>query len=224
VSGFRDRLRYLDRGVSAARPEVEGRVEQELALPAGEIESGRAGLADVSDDALVARTRADPSAFAILYERHRLAVYRYLRARTSSDDAAADLSALTFERALAGLDRFRPAGGGFPAWLLRIARNAAIDAARRDRGARSLDDLPPLAHPAAGDDPEAAAVRADELDELRRQVHRLGDQAAEALALRYGAGLSAREIGVVIGKSEAATQKLLSRALEALREVYPGPA
>ena len=199
-------------------------MEQELALPAGEIDSGRAGLADVSDDALVARTRADPSAFGALYERHRLAVYRYLRARTSSDDAAADLAALTFERALAGLDRFRPAGGGFPAWLLRIARNAAIDAARRDRGTRSLDELPPLGHPAAADDPEAAALRAAELDELRRHVHRLGEPAAEALALRYGAGLSAREIGAVIGKSEAATQKLLSRALEALREVYRGSA
>lgn len=199
-------------------------MEQELVLPAGQIDAGRAGLADVSDDALVARTRADPSAFAILYERHRLAVCRYLRARTSSDDAAADLAALTFERALAGLDRFRPSGGGFPAWLLRIARNAAIDAARRDRGTRSLDDLAPLAQPAAADDPEAAAVRAAELDELRRHVRRLGEPAAEALALRYGAGLSAREIGAVIGKSEAATQKVLSRALEALREVYRGPA
>ena len=168
--------------------------------------------------------RADPSAFGILYERHRLAVYRYLRARTDSDDAAADLAALTFERALGALERFRPAGGGFPAWLLRIARNAAIDAARRDRGTRSLDDLAPLAHPAADDDPEAVALRAAELDELRAHVRRLGEPAAEALALRYGAGLSAREIGAVIGKSEAATQKLLSRALEVLREAYRGRA
>ena len=199
-------------------------MEQELVLPAGQIDSGRAGLADVSDDALVARARVDPSAFGILYERHRVAVYRYLRVRTDSDDTAADLAALTFERALAGLHRFRPTGGGFPAWLLRIARNAAIDAARRERGTRSLDELPPLAHPAAADDPEAAALRAAELDELRQHVHHLGEPAAEALALRYGAGLSAREIGAVIGKSEAATQKLLSRALETLREAYRGPA
>ena len=199
-------------------------MEQELALPAGEIDAGRASLADVSDDALVVRTRADPSAFAILYERHRVAVYRYLRARTNSDDAAADLAAVTFERALAGLERFRPSGGGFPAWLLRIARNAAIDAARRDRGTSSLDDLAPFAHPAADDDPEATALRAVDLDELRRHVHHLGEPAAEALALRYGAGLSAREIGAVIDRSEAATQKLLSRALEALREVYRGSA
>ncbi len=199
-------------------------MEQELDLPAGPLDTSMTGLVAASDEALVDAARRDPSAFAVLYERHGLAVYRYLRARTGSDDAASDLAALTFERALAGLERFRPSGGGFPAWLLRIARNAAIDAARRDRGTRSLDDLPPLAHPPAEDDPEASVMRAAELDELRRRVRRLGEPAAEALALRYGAGLSAREIGAVIGKSEAATQKLLSRALEVLREAYRGRA
>ena len=175
-----------------------------------------------TDEALVAAARRDPEAFGLLYERHRLAVYRYLRARTGSDDAAADLAALTFERALTALDRFRPSGAGFPAWLLRIARNAAIDATRRRRGTHSLDALRAWELPAAPDDPEGSVVRHAELDELRRQLRRLDEPVAEALALRYGAGLSAREIGLVIGKSEAATQKLISRALEALREAYRG--
>ncbi len=186
------------------------------------VEPGTAVEGIATDDALVEAARRDPEAFGLLYERHRLAVYRYLRARTGSDDAAADLAALTFERALAGLDRFRPSGSGFPAWLLRIARNAAIDAARRNRGTHSLDTLRAWELPAAGDDPEASAVRRAELDELRRALRRLGEPAVEALALRYGAGLSAREIGAVIGKREAATQKLLSRALEALREACRG--
>ena len=36
---------------------------------------------------------------------------------------------------------------------------------------------------------------------------------------RYAGGLSAREIGLVLGKSEAAIQKQIQRALAALREV-----
>ena len=185
-------------------------------------ELGAAPEAAATDEALVEAARRDPAAFGLLYERHRLVVYRYLRARTGSDDGAADLAALTFERALAALDRFRPSGGGFPAWLLRIARNAAIDAARRQRGTHSLDALRAWELPTAPDDPEGSAVRHAEADELRRQLRRLDEPVAEALALRYGAGLSTREIGVVIGKSEAATQKLMSRALEALREACRG--
>jgi DNA-directed RNA polymerase specialized sigma24 family protein len=36
--------------------------------------------------------------------------------------------------------------------------------------------------------------------------------------LRYAGGLTAREIGAVVGKSEAAVQKQIQRALGALRE------
>ena len=42
----------------------------------------------------------------------------------------------------------------------------------------------------------------------------------EALALRYGAGLTARQIGEVLGKSEDATHKVLQRGLAALKEMY----
>ena len=44
-----------------------------------------------------------------------------------------DYAALTFERAFAGLARFRRRDGGAGAWPLRIARNIAIDAHRRSR-------------------------------------------------------------------------------------------
>jgi len=42
----------------------------------------------------------------------------------------------------------------------------------------------------------------------------------EAIVLRYAAGLTAREIGEVIGRSDQATQKLLTRALATIRETY----
>ena len=76
-------------------------------------------------------TDAEP--FETLYLRHRTAVYRYARARSASDDDAADLTALTFERAFIAYGRYREAGGGVLAWLFRIARNAAIDEARHRR-------------------------------------------------------------------------------------------
>jgi DNA-directed RNA polymerase specialized sigma24 family protein len=83
------------------------------------------------DEELALAARSDPAAFGLLYDRHRLAVFRYLRTRTNSEDDAAELTAVVFARALMAMPRYRPAGGGFLAWLLRIARNAAIDAGRR---------------------------------------------------------------------------------------------
>jgi RNA polymerase sigma-70 factor (ECF subfamily) len=82
------------------------------------------------DEELAVAARSHTAAFGVLYERHRFAVFRYLRTRTPSEDDAAELTAVAFERALAAVPKYRPRGGGVLAWLLRIARNAAIDAGR----------------------------------------------------------------------------------------------
>lgn len=160
------------------------------------------------DDATI----SDVEGFARAYERYRLPVYRYLRARGASDDDALDLTAVTFERAFARRRTFEPRCGGLGAWLFRIARNAAIDAHRRRRPDSHLTDLDDL----------GLAVAADHTESERRDVvdavSGLPDVQRDAIWLRYASGLSAREIGQVLGKSEAAIQKQIQRALDALRE------
>lgn len=164
------------------------------------------------DRALDDATISDVDGFARAYERYRLPVYRYLRARGANDDDALDLTAATFERAFAGRHAFRPRDGGLGAWLFRIARNAAIDAHRRRRPDSLLTD---------GDD-SGLAIAADHAERERQEivdaVSSLPDVQRDAIWLRYASGLSAREIGHVLGKSEGAIQKQIQRALDALRE------
>lgn len=68
--------------------------------------------------------------------------------------------------------------------------------------------------------PEREALRREEHAELLLRVRRLPPPQPDALALRYGAGLTARQIGEVLGKSEQATHKLLQRGLASLKEAY----
>ena len=159
------------------------------------------------------------ASFAPLYTECRLPVYRYLRSRSRSDDEAADLTAATFERVLRSFARYDPRQPALP-WVLRIARNVAIDAARRLRAVASLDVDSADDVPAVTGSPEEQYLQAERDAELRALVFALPDLTRDAVALRYGSGLSAREIGTVIGKSEAATQKLIRRALAALREAH----
>ena len=164
------------------------------------------------DDAELARAATDDrAAFAAIYERHRTPVYRYLRARTTTDADAQDLTATTFERAMGAIDRFRPVGGGMVAWLIRIARNAHADALRqqRRRGTEAPSDV---AEPAIDSSDDAVVLRSliDGLPVVQR----------DAIQLRFAAGLTAREIGGVLGISEAAAQKQVERGLLALKEAY----
>lgn len=165
-----------------------------------------------ADDAELAHAATlDRAAFLAIYERHRTPVYRYLRARTTTDADAQDLTAITFERAMGAIHRFRPVGGGMAAWLIRIARNAHADARRQKhrRGAETLADADvPVVDPS--DDPVI----------LRSMIDALPDAQRDAIQLRFAAGLTAREIGGVLGVSEAAAQKQIERGLAALKEAY----
>jgi RNA polymerase sigma-70 factor, ECF subfamily len=176
---------------------------------AAAVDEARAGRA------LDAMRISDVEGFCRAYERYRLPVYRYLRARGAADPDALDLTAITFERAFAGRHGFRARDGGLGAWLFRIARNAAVDAHRRSR--RRPDG------PLTDGDDDALAVAADHAEHERQEVvdavSGLPAVQRDAIWLRYAAGLSAREIGLVLGKSEAAIQKQIQRALDALREV-----
>ena len=160
--------------------------------------------------------RLDAASFGDVYQLHRQSVYRYLRSRVRDDEEALDLTAITFERAYANLARFRTRDGGVHAWLLRIARNAAIDANRRHRP--TIDIADPGADAMLG----RAAVESDrvgrERDAILDLVATLPADQRDMIQLRYAGGLTAREIGVVVGKREAAVQKQIERGLAALRE------
>jgi RNA polymerase sigma-70 factor, ECF subfamily len=164
----------------------------------------------------------DRAEFGELYVRYRDPVFRYIRRLCGSDDEAADLTALTFERALAKLHGFRGDGAGFAPWLFRIARNQAWDARRRNRPWLPLQLLPSRRHPTERPTVEEAVLGRESLGELSRHLGDLPEIQRECLLLRYGADLTAREIGVVIGKSDEATQKLITRALARLKENYGG--
>ena len=160
------------------------------------------------DDALALAAAEDRQAFAAIYDRFRIPVYRYLRARTRSDDDAEELAAITFERALQAIGRFRPVRGGMIAWLIRIARNAPLDRLR------SASRVPTIR-------PEATTANAADDDViLRALIDGLPPFQRDAIQLRFAAGLTAREIGGVLGISEAAAQKQVERGLLALKEAY----
>ena len=82
----------------------------------------------------------------------------------------------------------------------------------------AIAELPATA--AASVDPERAVLDGERIREVRRLVASLPEPQREAIALRYAGDLTAREISEVLGKSEAVTQKILTRALARLKEAY----
>lgn len=176
--------------------------------------------AERDESVLIRAAQADPAAFDALYRRYLGRVYWYLRARLPEAGDADDLTQQVFLHALEALPRYRDRGVPFSAWLFRIARNTSIDAHRRRRPVIPWTRAPVVAQRGTEQDPEARVLQREELHRLRAILATLRPEQCELLALRFAAGLTAHEIAVVVGKSEAAIKKRLARTMHVLKEQY----
>lgn len=158
----------------------------------------------------------DEVAFRDWYDATLPRVYRYVLARCCGDVALAEeLTQQTFMAAVSHWQQFD--GRSDPAtWLCAIARNKLVDYSRRGR--REQDRQARLIGMAPGSD---VAWRAAEVRE--RVECALGEMPADqrtALTLRYLDDLPVRDIGRLFGRSEKATESLLTRAREHFRRAY----
>lgn len=69
-------------------------------------------------------------------------------------------------------------------------------------------------------DPEALVLQKETLFRIRELLAKLDPYKRELLVLRFGAGLSASEIAIVIGKRTATVKKQLTRTIQSLQEQY----
>jgi RNA polymerase sigma-70 factor, ECF subfamily len=174
---------------------------------------------EFDERALVVSARHDPAAFGALYRQYADRIYAYAYRRTWTREAAEDVTAATFERALRHLEHFDADGAGFGPWLFRIAANELIDHYRREgrsRTERGQRGLHVLADEAVEDDVDGIE-RDDEVREMIDALGTLRPRYQRALSLRYLAGLSADEAAHAMGCSKPVLAVTLHRALSALR-------
>jgi RNA polymerase sigma-70 factor (ECF subfamily) len=173
-------------------------------------------LDETAIDRLVQEARAgDAWAFGLLFDHYHLPVYRYIASRVHRPADAEDLTQLVFVKALEALPRYEARGIPFGGWLFKLARNVVIDHIRTRHDHLDLDTATGRMVDDAG--PDEVTVARQELDEVAAALATLTDEQRDAIALRFFAGLSAREAAVVMGKQEGTIRGLQFRALAALR-------
>jgi RNA polymerase sigma-70 factor (ECF subfamily) len=165
---------------------------------------------------LVERAAArDPDAWEAIYRRCYRKLFGFARRRLPDDHAAEDAVSETLSRALHAIDRFTWQGGGFDAWLYGIARNVVRESTRTRRRAPTVATTSDAMCGERG--PEEHAVACDEDVAMRSAFARLSDDDRELLDLRVHAGLSADEVGRLLGKRPGAVRMAQARALQRLR-------
>jgi RNA polymerase sigma-70 factor, ECF subfamily len=176
-------------------------------------------LTATTDVQLVERALAgDQDACRLLVTRHERSVHNLVARMLRNPALAQDITQDVFIRAFRHLASYDPAHK-FSNWILRIARNAAIDAIRRrepewvpleaDDGHVSPADTIPAP---AGEDGARRLERQEAARALEAALGRLRPEYREIIILRYHEDLSYDEIVEVTGLPLGTVKSFLHRA------------
>jgi RNA polymerase sigma factor (sigma-70 family) len=172
---------------------------------------------DSSDTEVLARSADEPSLFAILFERHGVAVRRYV-ARRVGLEAGEDLFSEVFVRAFRGRGRCRAEHGSALPWLLGVANHVVANHRRAER--RRLKALQRLAATAPQlIEHEDRALSAELVDALRR----LQDDDRDALLLVVWGELSYEEAANALAVPIGTVSSRIARARRALTAAIDSP-
>ena len=159
-----------------------------------------------------ATTRArdgDEDALRLLYLLYAGNVFGYVLTIVRDEHDAEDLTSEVFARLPRALSHYRTSATPFVGWLLRVARNAALDHLRAQRSV-------PLAEVPAADRAELGAH--ERLEDLRVALAALPADQRQVIVLRLIAGLTPAEVAQRLGRSVNAVHALAHRARRSLRE------
>ena len=161
------------------------------------------------DAALLARAkRAEPAAFALIYERYRRPCYNLALRVLGDASGAEDVVHDVFLRLLGAIKSFR-GDAPFGAWLRRMVANATIDELRR-RQWLDLEEPPVFGElPGTGGLPERQV-------EAWQLLARLPPRARAIVVLHELEGYTHRELADLFGQSESYSKSILSRAIHRL--------
>lgn len=172
-------------------------------------------VAELDDDTLAVRAREDRDAFAELYRRYQVPIYRFVLSRLRRREEAEDVTSEVFVKALRSIDRYQPTRAPFWAWLYRIASNAVVDQVRRRRESLALDELPERADP-TGDVERVVLGRAGS-EQIWTVVSRLSRDQRAAVTLRLAEEMPIAGIAGRLSRSEGAVKQLVLRGMITVR-------
>jgi len=157
--------------------------------------------------AIAAAREGDREAVDYLYCCYADKVYSYVCTIMRDKHDAEDVKQDVFSKLLGVIGMYERRDVPFSAWILRIARNVALDHLRRRR-------------PVPTDDPgpaEAIANDADKAEAVRDALEQLPEDQRLVVLLRHVVGLSPDEIAERTGKTTPAVHGLHHRARSAMR-------
>lgn len=174
------------------------------------------------NQAVIRAKQGDREALRFLYVRYADHVYGYVSSIVRDEFEAEDVTQHVFAKLMTKLEKYEPREVPFSAWIIRVARNVAVDHIRQRRAIPCEEVRELQIH-----DNDDGSARDRALD-LRDALATLPDEQRQVVVMRHLVGLTPGEIAARLGRTEPSIHGLHHRGRGALRSVLAemdcGPA
>src|SRR5215207_4305919 len=167
------------------------------------------GAGTLTRDAVTRAKAGDSEGLHYLYVRYADDVLRYVTGLIRDHHEAEDITQNVFAKLMTAINKYEERAVPFDAWILRVARNAALDHLRARRAIPTEE--------VRLTDTGRAQVALDRGQALRQALEDLPEDQREVLVLRHIVGLSPVEIADTLNKSESSVHGLHHRGRRSLR-------
>jgi RNA polymerase sigma-70 factor, ECF subfamily len=159
--------------------------------------------------AVLAAKAGDGNAVRFLYVHFKDNVYSYVLSIVREPYEAEDVTQQVFMKLMSAIGKYEPRSVPFTAWILRVARNVAIDHLRQRRSISCEQVFEP-------------SSQRDDSDRdcrwgLESALKELPEEQREVVVLRHLVGLTPGEIAERMGRSESSIHGLHHRGRRALK-------
>jgi RNA polymerase sigma-70 factor, ECF subfamily len=167
------------------------------------------------------QSKIHPVDWDAVYESELSRIYNYFLYKVGNRELAQDLTATTFERAWKARSKYNALIASPSTWLLGISRNVLREHFRGNKTVENninlIQDNEQLPSP---DDVEQVFQEHQDKALLQKFLFELPEREHDLIALKYGAGMSNREIAKVTGLSESNVGSILHRTVTNLRRKW----
>src|SRR5579875_698063 len=204
----------MGRGSAAERTQPAANAHDRVALACATGFQASASVAHNDRDPAVVRAvvraqSGDMEAVRFLYLRYKNNVYGYVLSVVRDQHEAEDVTQQVFMKLINVIGKYQPREVPFTSWILRVARNVAVDHLRRRRSI-PVEEVYETSLPADEGGRERHWG-------LRQALEALPEDQREVVVLRHLVGLSPGEIAERLDRTEASIHGLHHRARLALR-------
>jgi RNA polymerase sigma-70 factor (ECF subfamily) len=167
------------------------------------------GNSHLVQQAVARAKQGDAEGLHFLYVRYAIDVHRYVASIVHDHHEAEDITQNIFVKLMTRISKYEERAVPFGAWIMRVARNAALDHMRARRAIPTEE--------VRVTDPGRPETEPGRSNDLRHALEQLPDDQREVLILRHVVGLSPVEIASTLDKTESSVHGLHHRGRRTLR-------